>query len=66
MGENAKLRDVVLSIRADESIHRDVNHRIGDIFKGGDKGCVNCELEIEKILDKDYRIKKESASGVEL
>lgn len=27
LGDDATLKDVILSIRADESIHRDVNHR---------------------------------------
>ena len=30
LSENAKLRDVILSIRADESIHREVNHYFTD------------------------------------
>lgn len=25
------IRDMILSIRADESVHRDVNHRVSDI-----------------------------------
>lgn len=28
---DAKLRDVILSIRADESIHREVNHHFADL-----------------------------------
>jgi ubiquinol oxidase len=28
--ENAKLREVILSVRADESIHREVNHFFTD------------------------------------
>ena len=28
---DAKMRDVVLAIRADEAHHRDVNHTLGDL-----------------------------------
>ena len=28
LSENATLRDVFLSVRADESVHRDVNHKV--------------------------------------
>lgn len=30
LAEDAKFRDVVLSVRADETIHREVNHYITD------------------------------------
>ena len=29
--EGAKMRDLILSIRADEACHREVNHHCGDI-----------------------------------
>jgi len=29
--KNAKLRDVILAIRADEACHREVNHHFADI-----------------------------------
>jgi hypothetical protein len=35
------MRDVILSIRADESIHRDVNHRFVEIVGKGEKDNVN-------------------------
>lgn len=31
LDENAKIRDVILSIRADEAIHRSINHHFSDI-----------------------------------
>jgi len=31
LSENATLREVILSIRADESIHREVNHHFADL-----------------------------------
>lgn len=31
LAEDAKLRDVILSIRADEGIHREVNHHFADL-----------------------------------
>jgi len=55
------MRDVILSIRADESIHRDVNHRFVELI--GDE-TINTELEVEKVLDKDPRIKAFEASKV--
>lgn len=54
------MRDVILSIRADESIHRDLNHRFAEILMhpfSEDKKAIDLESEIDKILDKDYRIK---------
>jgi ubiquinol oxidase len=35
LAEEAKLRDVVLAIRADEAAHRDVNHNLSDRLKYG-------------------------------
>lgn len=34
--ENAKMREVVLHVRADEAMHRDVNHHFGNKCKKGD------------------------------
>lgn len=34
---NARLRDVVLAVRADEAGHRDVNHRFADILAGSEQ-----------------------------
>lgn len=65
LGKEVKMRDVILSVRADESIHRDVNHRFADIFSQKE-GSINCEMEVERILEKDYRVKRESSSGVDL
>jgi hypothetical protein len=64
------MRDIILSIRADESIHRDLNHRFAEIVPKIDhQKCspdehVNCEIEIEKVLDGDSRIKNISGSKV--
>ncbi len=31
LSKDSKLRDVILSIRADEAIHREVNHHFADL-----------------------------------
>jgi hypothetical protein len=51
--EDSTLRDIFLSIRADESIHRDVNHKfaaLGRRFEG------DADEIIEKMIDEDPRI----------
>ena len=35
LGDNARLREVVIAIRADEEKHRDVNHRFADKIAAG-------------------------------
>jgi hypothetical protein len=67
--DDAKMKDLILSVRADESIHRDLNHKISELVHkmrttplsgSGDphEGHVDCEAELNKILEEDYRIKK--------
>lgn len=34
--EDSKMRDVVLHVRADEAMHRDVNHHFGNKYKKGE------------------------------
>ena len=54
------MRDMFLSVRADESIHRDMNHKFAEIIKHPfttDHQPIDVEHEIEDILEKDYRIK---------
>lgn len=48
--ENAKFRDVLLSIRADEAVHREVNHHFASIPKDAD--IEEAEVEIETDLKK--------------
>lgn len=62
--EDSKLMDAILSIRADESIHRDINHRFADIVANSGNECVDCENEVERILEKDRRILKNEQSSV--
>jgi hypothetical protein len=31
LGEGAKMRDLILAIRADEACHREVNHHFSDV-----------------------------------
>ena len=31
LGPDATMRDMILSVRADEAIHRDVNHRFSEL-----------------------------------
>lgn len=58
------MRDIILSIRADESIHRDVNHRFVEIVGSADKENINSEIEVERVLEKDPRIRAFEASKV--
>jgi len=54
------MRDMLLSVRADESIHRDMNHKFAEIIKHPfteDHHPIDVENVIEDILKKDYRIK---------
>lgn len=48
--EGAKLRDVFLSIRADESIHREFNHYLSDL-----KAHEEIEHEEVHIIDRETR-----------
>ena len=48
------MRDLILSVRADESIHRDINHRFAELPKDA-----NVEREVEEFFEKDSRIRKE-------
>lgn len=34
--EDATIRDVILHVRADEAMHRDVNHHFGNKYRSGD------------------------------
>ena len=43
---NAMMRDVILSIRADEAIHREVNHHFSDLKN--DVDIENEEIQIKK------------------
>ena len=56
--EDATMRDIILSIRADESIHRDVNHRFVESLdkQGNDK--IDTEIELEKIIDNEPWMRK--------
>jgi hypothetical protein len=60
--ENSSMRDVILSIRADESIHRDVNHKFVDLVGRDEKDSVNSELEVRKILDNEPWMRRLQAS----
>lgn len=37
LSEGATMRDVVLHVRADEAMHRDVNHHFGNKYAAGDR-----------------------------
>ena len=44
--EHASMRDMILAIRADESIHRDLNHKFSEILMNPltpDQKPINCE-----------------------
>lgn len=36
LGDKATMRDVILHVRADEAMHRDVNHHFGNKYGAGD------------------------------
>ena len=36
LGPDATMRDMILSVRADEAIHRDVNHRFSELSSFAD------------------------------
>lgn len=47
---DANFRDVILSVRADESIHREVNHHFADLKNGED--IENDEVEVKSYVEK--------------
>lgn len=49
------MRDVILAVRADESIHRDINHRFSD-FTEESKACD----VIKRFMREDSRFKRPS------
>ena len=51
--EGATMRDLILSVRADESIHRDINHRFSDLPTEANAG-----LELHTFLENDTRLRK--------
>ena len=58
--EDAKFRDVILSIRADESIHREVNHHFADLKQDEDMDHEEVHV-IDRELRKIEEENKESA-----
>ena len=52
--EHATFRDVILAVRADESIHRDVNHKFSGLAQDAD-----FEKELLMFLEKDERVHKQ-------
>eukprot|EP00347_Sterkiella_histriomuscorum_P010591 403375688 len=57
LSENAKIRDVILSIRADESIHREVNHRFADL-----KPNQEMDYEEVQVVDREQTKMQENAN----
>ena len=55
--ENATFRDIILAIRADETIHRDVNHMFAELPNGA-----NADQELMALLDNDIRIYRRDIS----
>jgi len=53
--ENATLREVILSIRADESIHREVNHHFADL-----KADEDIEHEEVHVIDRESKKAEEN------
>ena len=51
LDEKAKVRDMFLSVRADEAIHRDVNHRFSELPSYAD-----FDDEMVHLFDKDKKI----------
>ncbi len=60
LDKDALMRDMFLSVRADEAIHRDVNHRFSELPSYADY-----DEEIVRMFDHDARIFRiESAAEV--
>ena len=57
LNERSTLRDVLLAMRADESIHRDVNHRFSDLAKDAD-----VDEEVVTMLGNDNRVYHEGVT----
>jgi hypothetical protein len=55
------MRDLILAVRADESIHRDINHKFSDL---GEKGRA-CEV-LEMFLKNDHRLTKRQQQGQQM
>ena len=51
--ETASMRDVILSIRADEACHRSVNHHFSDIPSYYSAHCDEIQMSTKKIKDLD-------------
>lgn len=58
LSENALFRDVILSIRADESFHRDINHKLVSMTPKD-----NFDKVIHDFLESDDRIFKLSGNS---
>lgn len=56
--EGAKFRDIILSVRADESFHRDINHKLVEIPPECD-----VEQEVHDFVEKDDRCWREPTSS---
>ena len=52
---DATMRDLILSVRADESIHRDINHKFSELNPGTD-----VEKEVCDFLENDSRLRRTS------
>lgn len=61
LGPDATMRDMLLSIRADEAIHRDVNHRFSELssFSDYNEEMVSLFEEDKKIFRIKTQDKKE-------
>ena len=61
LGPDATMRDMLLSVRADEAIHRDVNHRFSELssFSDYNEEMVSLFEEDKKIFRIKTQDKKE-------
>lgn len=56
--ENATMRDVILSVRADEAVHRSVNHHFSDIPEFYDIQNDKVQISHDGFKDSEEMVKK--------
>jgi ubiquinol oxidase len=62
--EDAKLRDVILHVRADECMHRDFNHHLGDLYDNNEADAFPTKMGGASFEEdrSSYELKEEAAT----
>jgi len=62
--EDAKLRDVILHVRADECMHRDFNHHLGDLYDNDEADAFPTKMGGASFEEdrSSYELKEEAAA----